>query len=75
MIFVLGRLSSGEYHSIIPLDWNNNVYSYGTPIPIDRYLSDYLDPHEDSTPHAAVERLTAEINSRMLELTIDAPDW
>lgn len=47
---------------------------FGPPISMDPYLDQFLSP-EEGAPRAAVKRLTKTIEARLVELTINAPDW
>ena len=52
-------------------------YRYGTPIYLDPFLPELLDDNTDDNVAAksAVTRITAEIESRLIELTVNANDW
>lgn len=41
---------------------------------MDPYIEQFLSP-EEGAPRAAVKRLTKTIEMRLVELTVNAPDW
>lgn len=49
-------------------------YRFGPPISMDPYIEQFLSSDEGA-PRAAVKRLTKTIEARLVELTINAPDW
>ncbi|THH20628.1 hypothetical protein EW146_g759 [Bondarzewia mesenterica] len=51
------------------------VVRYGKPIPIDTYSEQYLSALTKSDTRVILGNLNAEIERRMFELTINAPDW
>ncbi|TFY71016.1 hypothetical protein EVG20_g1991 [Dentipellis fragilis] len=50
------------------------IMEFGHPITMDPYVDQFLSPGEGE-PRAAVKRLTRAIESQLVELTINAPDW
>lgn len=53
------------------------MLSYGKPITMDGYASELLD--DNAEPNAAARsvaaKLTAEIEERLIEMTVNAADW
>ncbi|KAI0267041.1 glycerol-3-phosphate-acyltransferase [Gloeopeniophorella convolvens] len=50
------------------------IMEFGTPITMDPYIDQFLEGDEASR-RAAVKRLTRTIESQLVGLTINAPDW
>ena len=50
------------------------VMEFGHPIPMDEYLQQFFDEAEGSS-RAAVKSLTRKIETELVEVTINAPDW
>ncbi|KAI0821472.1 hypothetical protein BC629DRAFT_1587737 [Irpex lacteus] len=48
---------------------------YGEPINLDFFASRYLSASDSDAARAVTKSLTAEIEKRLIELTINAPDW
>ena len=56
------------------LEFDVNVPRFGRGITLDPYIDQFLSV-EEGAPRAAVKRLTRTIETRLIELTINAPDW
>ncbi|KAI0313937.1 glycerol-3-phosphate-acyltransferase [Amylostereum chailletii] len=50
------------------------ILEFGQPITTDAYVDQFMSEEEGSS-RAAVKRLTRAIESQLVELTINAPDW
>ncbi|KAF9520307.1 hypothetical protein BS47DRAFT_1335910 [Hydnum rufescens UP504] len=50
------------------------VVEYGKPIPLAEYARKFLS-NEDGVARGAVKSLTSEIGSRLVQMTVNAPDW
>lgn len=50
------------------------VITFGKPLYIDAYTEEFFSDKEGS-PRSAVKRLTADIETALVEATINAPDW
>lgn len=50
------------------------IMEFGRGITLDPYIDQFLSV-EEGAPRAAVKRLTRTIETRLIELTINAPDW
>lgn len=50
------------------------ITEFGSPIKMEPFLEQFLSS-EEGDPRAAVKRLTATIEQRLVESTINAPDW
>lgn len=48
---------------------------YGEPIDLDFFASRYLSASDSDAARAVTKSLTGEIEKRLIELTINAPDW
>jgi glycerol-3-phosphate O-acyltransferase / dihydroxyacetone phosphate acyltransferase len=55
------------------IDFNAYV-RYGEPIPLAEYARKFLS-NEDGVARGAVKSLTSEIGSRLVQMTVNAPDW
>ncbi|KAH9022575.1 glycerol-3-phosphate-acyltransferase [Lactarius pseudohatsudake] len=53
---------------------SNVIMEFGSPIAVDSYLDQFLNGDEESR-RATVKLLTRAVQSQLVELTINAPDW
>ncbi|PCH35853.1 acyltransferase [Wolfiporia cocos MD-104 SS10] len=53
---------------------SNAIMEFGPPISMDAFLDQFMSS-EEGAPRAAVKRLTATIEQRLIEATVNAPDW
>jgi 1-acyl-sn-glycerol-3-phosphate acyltransferase len=53
---------------------SNVIMEFGSPIPVNSYLDQFQNSDEESR-RAAVKLLTRAVQSQLVELTINAPDW
>lgn len=51
-----------------------DFFRFGAPINISEYSGQFLSEREGA-PRAAVKRLTRQIWTQMIEMTVNAPDW
>jgi len=48
---------------------------YGEPILIDTYADELFEGDVDDASKAVVKKITAKVETRLKEMTINAPDW
>lgn len=57
------------------IDFINIYVRYGEPISVAEYAQKFLSSQDDATARAAVKSLTKEIGSKLVQMTVNAPDW
>ncbi|KZT04264.1 glycerol-3-phosphate-acyltransferase [Laetiporus sulphureus 93-53] len=53
---------------------SNAIMEFGPPMSIDPYLEQFMSI-EEGAPRSAVKRLTAALEQKLIETTVNAPDW